>query len=497
MKKRIFLSTILSVLIFFIVSSLYAKTAYEFLNEAKTPEFKKGHTLPPLTRFGWELGDDAIVELAKNWGYALEMSEENAVTFTNTQDHRVASIAKKEHLPIFVKGPRPLFSLGIGFLNDIAEEKAFMRDENGNVIRVLSPEADDIVYEKTAEVFIDVLNNVADVAGKENIKIILNAGEYGIRVYGWDKKNWEKDPKVLTTKGEKDWFQYISERKAAQESVIKKAVNKNFPGALYIYYHTEAVHRNRTPDWWRWSFDYKHIRNVSDLPSSSIYYTEFNSGFDPNGKDGDMLTQALNSVAQQLQFGDNLSYNWVCAGYEHPLRQFADLSTYMGYLKCYYTAGMIGGIAGYFSFPKKGGFKWDQGEEIPHWLGQMMVLSYVHALFSHYEDFLRDGSLLPGLNKHKWSTDLPAYEFPTGDPYFRVLARKHNKKKEWLITGWSMDGKERKAVVEIPERGKMEIVGRGCGSVYKASIKRKKAVLTQVDKDVIYPPINKQPITNN
>lgn len=463
-----------------------SKTPYEFLKEAKKPEFKKGHTLPPLTRFGWCLGEDTIVELAKNWGYALELSEANTVNNPNSQDYRIAVIAKKESLPISMKVPRPLFGLGKTFLNDIAEEKAFMRDENGNVVKILSPEAEDIVYEKVAEGCVDVLKCIAAVCGKENIKVILNGGEYGVSVYGWHKKYWEKDPKVMKAKGEKDWFEYISERKAHQEGMIKKAINKNFPNSLYIYYHTEAIHRNRTPDWWQWSYDYKYIRNVSDLPATSIYYTEFNSGFDPMGKEGDMLTQALNSVAQQIQFGDNLSYNWVNAGYEHPQRKFADLNLYMGYLKCYYTAGMIGGIAGYFSFPKKGGFTGDQGEELPHWLGQMMVLSYVHALFSHYEEYLRNGQLLPGPNRHKWSTDLPAYEFPTGDPYLRVLARKHNKKESWLITAWAMDGKDRSCIVEIPNLGKIELFARGCGSVYTASMKAGKPLIAQVDKDVVW-----------
>ncbi len=486
MKRFLFVSIV--VILSFALTG-YSKTPYEFLKDAKKPDFKKGHTLLPLTRWGWCLGENTIVELAKNWGYALELSESNNVNNPNSQDYKIAVIAKKENLPISVKVPRPIFGLGRTFLKDIAEEKAFMKDEKGNVIPVLSPEADDVIYEEVAKVCLDVLNKVAEIAGKENIKIILNGGEYGVSVIGWHKKYWEKDPKVVKAKGEKDWFEYISERKTHQESILKKAINKHFPDAPYIWYHTEAIHRNRTPDWYEWAFDYKYIRNVSDLPASSIYYTEFNSGFDPFGKEGDMLTQALNSVAQQLQFGDNLSYNWVCAGYEHPQRKFADLSLYMGYLKCYYTAGMIGGIAGYFSFPKKGGFTGDQGEEIPHWLGQMMVLSYVHALFSHLEDYLRNGKLLPGPNKHIWSKDLPAYEFPTGDPYLRVLARKHDKKNEWLITAWAMDGKDRECSVEIPDLGKITLFARGCGSVYIASItfKKQKPIIKQVDKEITYP----------
>lgn len=111
------------------------------------------------------------------------------------------------------------------------------------------------------------------------------------------------------------------------------------------------------------------------------------------------------------------------------------LTRYVGYLKCYYTAGMIGGVAGYFAYPK-GGFAGDVGEEMPHWLEQMTVLARVHALFSHLERFLRQGRLVPGPGKHKWSKDLPAYELPTGDPQVRVLAREHVEREQWLVCAW-------------------------------------------------------------
>ncbi len=195
MRKKLVFLFISFILTLSITPDLYSKTPVEFLKEAKKPNFKEGHTLPPLTRWGWCLGEDTIIELAKNWGYALELSESNNVTNEKSQDYRIAGLSKKEGLPISVKVPRPIFGLGKTFLKDIADEKAFMRDAEGNVIKVLSPEADDIVYERVAEVCIDILNKVAELSGKENIKVILNGGEYGVSVYGWHKKYWEKDIK--------------------------------------------------------------------------------------------------------------------------------------------------------------------------------------------------------------------------------------------------------------------------------------------------------------
>ena len=47
-------------------------TPTQYLKLLTPPKFKSGHTLPPLTRFGWTLPFDTRVELADLWGYALE-----------------------------------------------------------------------------------------------------------------------------------------------------------------------------------------------------------------------------------------------------------------------------------------------------------------------------------------------------------------------------------------------------------------------------------------
>jgi hypothetical protein len=42
------------------------------LEAAPKPHFRAGHTLPPLTRWGWTMPYDVRIELNRNWGYALE-----------------------------------------------------------------------------------------------------------------------------------------------------------------------------------------------------------------------------------------------------------------------------------------------------------------------------------------------------------------------------------------------------------------------------------------
>jgi hypothetical protein len=47
-------------------------TPAAWLASQPKPQFLAGHTLLPLTRFGWTLPFEARVELAEHWGYALE-----------------------------------------------------------------------------------------------------------------------------------------------------------------------------------------------------------------------------------------------------------------------------------------------------------------------------------------------------------------------------------------------------------------------------------------
>ena len=460
------------------------KTALDFLKEAPKPSFRKGHTLPPLTRWGWTMPLEVRIELADRWGYALEFGPYATPEFVRKLDDPKSvpskicalSSSQPERYKLFVLLYRPFYDRK--FLDSLPPE-TWCRDARGRLIdgrRVWSPEAPDEVFERAARLAVEPLLKILKRAP---ISVILNGGEYALTVYGFGRKYWSRDPRVLKAKGNRPWFDYISERKAHQELIIAEAVRRAVPGALYIYYHTGGTHRNRYPNWWHWDFDYRFIRKVSDLPSISIYYKHYNTGF---VGEVDMLTLALNAVAQQLRYGDRLSYNWVNAGWERPKlgkEAFADLTLYMGFLKCLYTAGMIGGVAGYFAYPK-GGFGGDLGKRPPHWLLQMMVLSHVHALFSHLEEFLREGDLLPGPRRHRWSKDLPAYELQTGHPSIRVLARKHRKKDEWLITAWAADGKDRRTSVIIPGLGKVVLKAEGRGAIYRATLREGRRTLIPI-----------------
>ena len=111
----------------------------------------------------------------------------------------------------------------------------------------------------------------------------------------------------------------------------------------------------------------------------------------------------------------------------------------------------------------------------------------LRGYYSFVEDFLRNGDLLPGPNKHRWSKDQPAYEFPTGDPDTRVVARRHRHRDEWLMTAWAAGGEDRNVTVDIPDLGRVTLLARDCGSVYRASVEDGKPSAKLLDRDGMMP----------
>ena len=57
----------------------HAETALEHLQAEPRPIFKEGHTLLPLSRWGWSLPVETSVELCEHWGYALDLQSEGQV----------------------------------------------------------------------------------------------------------------------------------------------------------------------------------------------------------------------------------------------------------------------------------------------------------------------------------------------------------------------------------------------------------------------------------
>lgn len=511
-----------------------AETPAGYLQKQPKPVFQQGHGLARLSRFGWTLPLDARVELARHWGYALELggytTEKTIERLADPEsiEAQVVAMARKEPevfpLQVILSRKLPTGDVpavaeppslaatdpdheepGRGASNADAQRDdhfdrhgvnppgdPWTRNAKGELIdgkRLWSPEAPEDIVQAAADYRAGPLG---EIARRAPVAIVLNGGEYAMTVLGFAKKYWQQDPRIEAARGDVPWFDYISQRKAHMEFVIAEAVRRAAPQRQqYIFYTAGGgTHRNRWGGWKAWAYGFRWMQHVSDLPTDEFYYCHFNSGWTG---DIDMLTQALNVKGHELEYDKPLNYNWLCAGWprgkegEPPEKGLGDLERYMGFLKCLYTAGMVGANGGYYAYPK-GGFAAEfPDDEPPHWLRQMIVLARAHALFSHLEEYLRQGDLLPGPKMHVWSKAQPAYELPTGDEHVRALARKHRQRREWLVCVWAAAGDDRRVSIEIPDSGKFEFTARPAGSVYliDGSGEAPKALL--VDADPILP----------
>lgn len=494
----------------------------DYFASLPAPAFAPGHTLPRLTRYGWTLDFDTRVEIARRWGYALEWGSVPWDVGYTTAAAVDAAIADPESdaakcMRLAAEEPET-FKLAVVCCRtlppkDAVPPETWTRDAEGKFVsektkgydgniwsdgvdRIYSPAAPDSVWEEAGRLRAEPLQKILE---KCAIEIVLNGGEYGLGVYGSAKTFWEQDPTILAAKGEQSWYEYISKAKARAESTIADAVRKAVPDRrLYIYYVCSGGgSRNRWPGWVDWGPGYEWFHPVSDLASSEHYYRHANSGW--TGSD-DILTQALNARGFEIAHGNPLCYDWLSAGWvgnggmgsgtEDRLGDggLGDLQRYRGFLKCMYTAGMIGGNAGYYAYPKGYERTLLQGfaqpfppDQPPHWILQMIALAEVHALFSRLEPFIRQGDLLPGPARHRWSKENPAYEFPSGHPNARVVVRKMKENPAWLITAWAADGVARDVTVAIPELGKVNLEARPSGTVSKATVVAGKPVLTTVE----------------
>ena len=58
-------------------------TPETWLNQQTKPNYKSGHKLPKLTRYGWPWSFELLREVATNWGFYLEANGSADLSDTN------------------------------------------------------------------------------------------------------------------------------------------------------------------------------------------------------------------------------------------------------------------------------------------------------------------------------------------------------------------------------------------------------------------------------
>lgn len=403
--------------------------------------------------------------------------------------------------------------------------------------------------------------NDAVVAHGARISVINDIGEWGLGLAGigeahWDDPTWRmwelssafwEDADVRAAWGPMpapgDWGQAIIEAAYAGVSegagVQHGAISQQLvaiagPDVLYTYYGGgPAPHTGRFNEWRQAAWDHArlrahHVNHPDDVYGSQMYFGDNGEGGlgvawtssssqstgtgDALGRSADHFTHALAAASNAIAAGSPHAYVYIASKGLHAA-SYADPEELTGFLKTYYALSMIGGV--FFSLDLQadtGSGRTEPGfstTTLPPYMPGMIAMGEVHALFSHLEEFIFDGTVLP--NAHgdmhpftHWVTPFALYEqyaypvgaafhgphdaSPTVDRSVRVVIRKRNGTDEWLVAGWVAAGADRDVDVELPAPlGRTTLNFRRAGSVYRLTRSGSTTVAELYDLDPMHP----------
>ena len=114
-----------------------AITPAAWLKSQPKPAFKAGHTLPRLTRYGWECMPLATGKpLAEDWGYALEFTR-YVTTLEAVAQIDVPGSREAQTVALALANPH-VYKLNVGTTQTIPSDKAppgaYTRDAAGNIL---------------------------------------------------------------------------------------------------------------------------------------------------------------------------------------------------------------------------------------------------------------------------------------------------------------------------------------------------------------------------
>ena len=218
-------------------------TPAEYLACRSAPQFRERHSLLPLTRWGWTLGENAMLQFSR-WGYALDLGEASPATVAQLKSptslqFRIVALVRAHPLQYKLSILMPRI-----WQERVADDSAYIHGNDG---KPLPP------GKWSPGVSTKLLENLSDSAGVEirhiealaPISVILNGGERGLDVPIIVQKTAADAPDILAAKGAESWSEYVSRRKAFQESFFTAAAHQAAPGAIYIFYPTGNQY---TPD---------------------------------------------------------------------------------------------------------------------------------------------------------------------------------------------------------------------------------------------------------
>lgn len=508
-------------------------TPLDHIRDRPRPALRSGHRLLPLSTSSCAISPEIRLELMRHWGYAASFS----ASTTNT-DPLLLEVKSRPGTYPTLYGSASLYPI---FDNDRGQRpelprlpaEVYLRDAAGNLFRngngngIVSPLASDASMRLVGE-FIGTDVARVEAAVGQPIRLMTNEGEYGLWITGDNdaEQYWGRDPRVLSAyraSGMNSWFDFISFHKARHERQIKEgafsALARGRP--LYVAYQEGfGGERGRWAGWpwfmfrWEYFLDANGKPTVSDYSSPELYYNFHNSGWSglqwQQGIPWDGITQILRAAGGVKSLGQRNLYPFVSQGWDGgDSGGISDDASFVGAMKMMYAAGAIGAVSGYFtcSGPQFEAMRTNGaiGAARPTQVRGLINLAQVHALFTHLDDYLLRGELLPGDGLHPYrsfDTATPtmefdavgesvqtAYQFGTAPMRTaRVVARKLPAVDRWLVVAWANTGNDRDIRVTIdPRLGQLTLRARRAGSVYEISRSGGVNTIRLVDADAMNP----------
>lgn len=516
-----------------------ASTGLDHLQNSVAGVYRDRHTLPPLTGMISHY-IPLLLELANRWGFGLDLQiippycsiditkaagppNYNADHNTEALAIAVAGNGRYKTVAGFAAALPGYARSGRAWLEDAASngvsipEAVWLHDSDGN--RLASNDNPDMSPLAPTDWIRSVTKSLGECAANFSkvypLSYISSNGEYGVGVMGWASCSYLKDPDLIAAIGypgqldpycwEKPEYvngdrnaaltRFVSQKAALHERTIYEEATKSvkwrddkeFYG---LYADSYGSDRGRWNGWAAWMRDFEDFVDVgvSTIPQPQLYYNDNNGGWggiDQLGNPSDMTWKMLNEVGGHIRLGIKNFFTWISVG-GHSLSgyQIADQTRWTGFLKIMFTAGGLGGSSGYFVY--NGTYEGQavrgnaMGTTLHPWLRQYMDMSRVQALFSHVEDYLREGDLVNGSYMHPFNVltePIPLYCLdivgePQGNgisPGVYVLARKMPSALKWLVTAWAQQGNDREVVAVLPGAGEITVNARVAGTVYIVS----------------------------
>lgn len=517
----------------------------EWVRAEPRPIYRAGHTMLPNAvsiEASMPLGE-ALAEFG--FGLSIGLNAGYPVTSRADEAGHVADVMNA------VRGAEGRYQLILGYgnmlpgsgrpagtwvtegdlLGNPVPEEVWVHDRTGARTSppIMSPEAPESFIRAQGR---SIAPTAAYLSSEYPVSLVLSGGEYGLSVLDVAATRYLDDPVVMAaaapfipadamTDTDRIWWlqAYSSLRYQQQQSYLVDEIMRDITFARGVpsyglYGDSYGLNRGRWNGYLFFGSRFEDGRAtmppVSTLAQPEYYFSVItNSGFTglyEYAGPSDIAMHLLNDVAGNVAIGSPHFYGWLSAGWSPGA--IAERERWMGFTKLLFACGMLGGWSGYFDYSDStyvDGHVRDAalgGGEMPSWLWQMVDLGQAQALFSHFEDFLREGDLVAGSLPHPYTADVfdvfdgapkPLYALTEvgytidQQPTAYVVARKLRGADEWLVTAWANSGPDRDVTVEVPELGELTFRARVAGSVYRVSRGTSGPVSVLIDVDPMHP----------